>query len=332
MRTLPWFELLDGEGVIAGWLASDEVPDHRHALELMLGAVKDRPDRMAELLAPHAGRVTDYPAWLSWITRFGSVPDSRGLFDLVLAAVRGDIRVLSMPCGWLCMLWASGIPSGLLNCCTPTSWSGRAHLDLNDSGQVAALRLTEHSVLELVSQSAEGAPAAFCELLLPYMLRVMQLTQADPQERPVKDRHFSYRSPLSGPVHDLDDALLRSASAALRELAERVPRAARPRFETLAADQHDGAQWLLYEGLRAAGRQYADWAAAILLFQVTTVWNAATQRTTSGRPGSCFRPSARTFRPSHSPNWNGQPRTCGHLGSGRTRRMGIFHPALRYGR
>ncbi len=91
MRTVPWFERLDAEGVIADWLASADSADHRRALELMLGAVKERPGRMAELLAFYAWPGTEYPAWLSWVIRFGHVYQSRALFELVLAAVRrGD--------------------------------------------------------------------------------------------------------------------------------------------------------------------------------------------------------------------------------------------------
>ena len=77
MRTVPWFERLDAEGVIAGWLASHDPADHAHAIEVMLGAAAERADRMAELLAPYAGQAADYPAWLSWITRFGNLHKSR---------------------------------------------------------------------------------------------------------------------------------------------------------------------------------------------------------------------------------------------------------------
>jgi hypothetical protein len=266
MRTLPWFERLDTEDVITGWLASSEVADHRHALELMLGAVKERPDRMAELLAPHAGQAADYPAWLSWVTRFGSVPDSRALFDLVLAAVRGgDYRGIEHAL-WLAVHalgqrhpeWAAELLQAYLV-------DRPGSLDLDKAGHVAALRLTEHTALELASQSAEAAPEAFCELLLPYMLRVMQLTEVNTPQSPVNDRHFSQRYPVSHPVRRLDDVLLRAMAVALGKLVERDPQGGRQTLELLAADRHDSAQWLLYEGLQAAGERCADWAAALLL-------------------------------------------------------------------
>jgi hypothetical protein len=38
--------------------------------------------------------------------------------------------------------------------------------------------------------AAAGTPEQFCDLLLPYMLRVMQLTEVNPQTHPVIDGHF----------------------------------------------------------------------------------------------------------------------------------------------
>ena len=80
-------------------------------------------------------------------------------------------------------------------------------MDLDDLGNIVALRSTEHVALELASQSADGAPQQFCKLLLPYMLQVMQLTEGSSQMLPIVDRHFSHRYPINGPAHELDDAL-----------------------------------------------------------------------------------------------------------------------------
>lgn len=266
MRTVPWFERLDAEGVIAGWLASHNPADHAHAIEVMLGAATKRADRMAELLAPYAGHAADYPAWLSWITRFGNLYKSRALFELVLAAIRhGDYQyiehtlwVAAHGLGQRRPAWAAELLAAYL--------TDRPHaLDLDDLGNVVALRSTEHVALELASQSADGAPEQFCKLLLPYMLQVMQLTERSSQTLPIVDQHFSRRYPINGPAHELDDALLRGAVTALHKLVAANAEAARPILEILAADPHDSAQWLLYEGLREAGADYADRAAALLL-------------------------------------------------------------------
>jgi hypothetical protein len=52
IRTRPWFDRLDAAGSIAQWLAEGNAVSQNHALGIMLAAVKERPDRIAELLAP----------------------------------------------------------------------------------------------------------------------------------------------------------------------------------------------------------------------------------------------------------------------------------------
>jgi hypothetical protein len=277
LRTLPWFDRLDAEQVIEQWLASDIEADHYHALDIMLGGITERLDRLAELLAPHAGRTAGYPIWLNWITRFGDMYQSRPLFDLVLAAIRrGDYQAHEQGL-WLATsgrgqrqpAWAVELLTAYI-ADQPGAW------DLDDVGRVKALRLREHSAIELASQSAAGAPEQFCQLLMPYLLKVMARTEDHPQILPSADRQFSRRLPNHGPFLELDDALLSAAVTAIRALVEHEPSAAQPVLEQLAADPHDSAQWLLYEGLRAAGERYAAWAARLLL--------EGTHRLVSGYP------------------------------------------------
>ena len=266
MRTLPWFKRLDAEGFIADGLASSDNADHRRVLELMLGAVKEQPDRIAGLVAPYAGRTPDYPAWLSWIIRFGNIYESRALFELVTAAIRrGDFEGIEHAL-WLGVHGLGQQQPGWAAELLGTYLAERPHaFDVDTAGRVMALNLTDHALKELTAQSAEGAPQEFLEQLVPYLLQVMELTGAQPAGHPMADRHLSHSHPIDGPAYDLDDALSRGTAAALRKLVTANPEAARPVLEILAADPHDAAQWFLYEGLRSAGEHYADWAAALLL-------------------------------------------------------------------
>jgi hypothetical protein len=262
MRTPPWFDRLDAEGVIEAWLAEGNA----HIQEIMLGGATGRPERLSELLAPYAGRSARYPGWLGWVTRFADMYQSRGLFDLVLAAIRrGDYEGRDQA------LWLATAGRGQRQ----PAWAVElltAHLTerpdvwrLDSAGRIELLQSTEHSAIELASQTAARAPDAYCRLLLPYLLQVMQLTEHDPQTLPIIDRQFSYRQPRREPFHNLDDALLAGAVTAIQALIEQDPPAAQPVLEQLAADRHDSAQWLLYEGLRSAGERYAAWAASLLL-------------------------------------------------------------------
>jgi len=102
------------------------------------------------------------------------------------------------------------------------------------------------------------------ERLVPYLLSVMALPEAEPARRPVQD-HFSFRQQDPAPVPTLDDALIRGTATALRKLVAQDPGAAQSTLHLLAADPHDSAQRLLYEALRADSARYADQAAELLL-------------------------------------------------------------------
>jgi len=201
-----------------------------------------------------------------WVARFANVHESRALFDLILQAVRrGDLNVDRSL--WM-NVYGLGQRQPVWAVELLVAWlvERPGALDLDSSGKVVALQSREHGLLELARDAAERAPLPYCQGLLPYLLRVMRLTEGDTTQLPVTDQHFYYRQQGdSGPMYDLDDALLHGAAAALRRLIEQDPDAVQPVLDELAHDPHDSAQWLLYEALRSVGDRFADWAAALLL-------------------------------------------------------------------
>lgn len=266
MRAVPWFDRLDAEGVVVRWLASEDEAVWARTMDILTVAIKERPDRMAELITPYAGNTPQYLNWLAWITRFAHVHESRPLFDLMLGAVRrgeyngreGALWMAVFGLGQHQPTWAVELL---------TAWLAErpGALDLDSRGRVGALQSREHNLIELARSGADRAPAEYCAALIPYLLRVMSLTEGDRAKQPITDRQFSFRQQNPGPMSDLGDALLHGAARALHELVERDHAAVQPMLEALAADDHDSAQWLLYEALRSAGEHYADWAAALLL-------------------------------------------------------------------
>jgi len=266
MRALPWFDRLDSEGVIAQWLAAEDDAVRGYALDVMATVAKQRGDRIAQLIEPYASKGASYLGWLAWVTRFSNVHDSRALFDLMLAAVRrGDYNGKDGAL-WLAVFGlGQHQPTWAVELLTAWLVDRPTALDLDEADRVAALRVREHNQVELARNGADQAPLAYCQALVPYMLRVMALTESDTSRQPVTDRHFSFRSQAANPMSDLDDALLHGAASALRRLAQQEPAAVHPILQELAQDNHDSAQWLLYEALRAAGDRYADWAADLLL-------------------------------------------------------------------
>ncbi|GIH62861.1 hypothetical protein [Microbispora siamensis] len=265
LRGVEWFERLDAEGLIEDWLAGDDATEQSRALDVMVGVAKHDPDRLAQILQPHTDRAA-YPSWLRWVVRFANVYESRPIFELLLEAVRSGAYESAEHELWLSThdlgkhqpAWAVELLAAYL-----VDRPGAMSLDAD--GKVAALLDRDHSVISLAQQGAHGAPETFCETIIPYMLRVMAATPLESKHnRPLRDRHFSWRYPNNTP-HELEDALLDGAASAIRLHVEHDLTAARAILGILAADPHDSAQWLLYQGLQSAGEPLAQWAADIML-------------------------------------------------------------------
>lgn len=263
LRTGAWFERLDRDGEIEEWLASADERDHGRALEVMGAAAKQSLDRVAQLLEPHSDRPA-FPRWLRWIVIASDLHQSRGLFELVLRAVRRgqydgaehDLWLFAHDLGSHQPAWAIELLGAYLI-------DRPGAMDL-ESNRVPALLERDSAALELAMAGAVGAPDAFIEILLPYMLRVMALTEYDMANSLRGDHHFSGRHSKTRP-YELEEALLIGAASAIRSVAQRDPLAAQPTLERLAADPHEAAQYLLYEGLKQGGDALAQWAADVIL-------------------------------------------------------------------
>ncbi|SFP63098.1 hypothetical protein SAMN05660464_3766 [Geodermatophilus dictyosporus] len=267
LRTPAWFARLDADGQVGGWLRGGEVAQTR-ALTFMTSAGRTSPDRLAELVAEHREAPT-YPAWLRWVAWRAPLPQSRRLFDLFLEAIRqGQYDGFEHDL-WLSVHglaeerpdWAVEVLAAfLLHRADPFA--------LTERGKVRALEAREYEAAELVRQAAAGAPRAFTDTLLPYVLQVIAVTAYEAREGhegPLPDAQYTHRFPGWESDTDLDDVLLAGLTSAIRALVAADPRAMRATLERLAGDPHDTAQWLLYQGLVAGGAAYAEWAAELLL-------------------------------------------------------------------
>ncbi|MEU6225026.1 ATP-binding protein [Streptomyces sp. NPDC047042] len=265
LRRAPWFERLDTEGVIEEWLFSSDGTQKGRALDIMGGAGKSNPDRLAELLQSHTTEI-DYPRSLRWIVRFADIHESRSLFQLVLDAVcSGQYDGDEEQELWLSTHdLAQHQPAWAVELLAAYLIDRPNALKLDSNKRVAALLSRDHSIIELAKVGAEGAPETFCDLLLPYMLRVMEATASNNTDLPIQDRHFSHRYPEMG-VHELEEAILAGMASAVRNLVKQNSEQAESVLRTLASSPYEAAQWLLYEGLRMDGEQYAKWAVELLL-------------------------------------------------------------------
>jgi hypothetical protein len=263
---LPWFDRIDSEGAIEDWLAETPASQRtENAITIMGAASKGRSDRIAELLAPHVDHEA-FAGWLQWIVRFADLHSSRALFDLLLSTVKSGRYEQAGREMWYSVHELGKHEPGWVVELLATYLVDRPGAMAMDSRQkLDVLSDRDHSMIESVQIAAEGAHELFCIRFLGYILAVISVTAYPSDgERPITDRHFSFRHPGSDP-HELDVALLQGVRTALRVLTEQDLPNARPILEFLAENPHDAAQWLLYEALQVAGEELGEWAATLLL-------------------------------------------------------------------
>jgi hypothetical protein len=263
LRTPAWFARVDGEGRLEQWLTGEDEELRNRALDVMLGSVKEHSARVAELLTA----VRDRPFYanaLRGLAFYTDLHESREMFDLVIDAIgRGiyddDAHRLFMSAHAI----ANERPQWAVELLKAWFVDRPGAMDLTDDNKIAALDTRDHDSQEIIAGAAAKAPAEFCQVVVPFLLAAMAATSEGNERVPKRDRHFGYRTFNCG-RYDVDEALLYGARDALRALAASNDEHLDALLDLLAADEHDAAQWLLYEALAAAAETRAEQAYDLL--------------------------------------------------------------------
>jgi len=266
-RRSAWFRRFFEDGYIDDWLDSEESELQTRALNLMMTSVRDESPLVAELLHARQSH-PQYLEWVRWTVGRADAHRSRTMFDLLLGAVRAGGFDETRGELWLAVhdlakyrpLWAIELirariiehPEGL---------------EVDEQGVVSLLKFHDYSATELVREASAAEPLAFAEKVVPYLLRVMAATAYEPHlGYPIADKHFSFRfHPDELDDRDLDDALFAGSVSALEKLAQTKPDKVRPLLETISADPHDGAQFMLYRALTAGVKNFQGLISSLLL-------------------------------------------------------------------
>ena len=188
-----WFMATDQRGVIDDWLTSGNDRLNDMAIGYLRFHQRHSPDRVAALLEPYADHGGQWAQRLRFIMQWANIHTSRRFFNLFLRLVdngtldeaRGPIAMNSTFWNMLYGLdenrpeWVPEILAHRL----------RRHLAIirADDGDFRSRELLgyDHSAVEMINKSAERAPAAFVEHVLPVVLDISDsaLTGDTPPKR-----------------------------------------------------------------------------------------------------------------------------------------------------
>jgi hypothetical protein len=261
-----WFSVLHDRGLVETWIDHDELPMRERGVAWLANAGADHGETVVALLAARRD-APEYLMWLRWLTQRADLHLNRPLFDLMLDAVRAGHFEPADHDLWLSVhdlgahepLWAIE----MLSACFVESPSS---LVTNAEGKIAILGLHEFGVTQLIESSSTSEPRAFAEVVVPYLLDVMQETHYERHlDDLLRDPHFSLRLRSEAGFDNADDSLYNGAAHALETWASTDPATIEPLLRTLAAAEHDAAQALLFRALVAGAAHFNDWAAELIL-------------------------------------------------------------------
>lgn len=259
LRSVAWFDALLRDGLLESWLSDEQQDRVEFAVDLLSSAADARAGDVARLLWTQREHVM-YPAWLRWVVRVGSMERGRELFDLVLHGVRSGVWDEQQHLLWMCAhRLADEAPAWSVELLRAWFCERPDSLRRDAQGKVESLTSSDHSLKELLRQTAEKAPHDFAVAFLPFLVQVVS-----GDTRGGGGHHFSYRV-WRAHIDDVEDAVLSAVRDSVRRLANDDGTRARRLLESIVSRDEEVLRHVLYEGLAAAGPTLADWAGRILV-------------------------------------------------------------------
>jgi len=269
-----WFELLDSLGIIEHWLqgADDELVEQAVSILSMIQG--SAPQRVVKLVEPFIGRSEIWLTRLKKFIRLSELAGNRCLFEFFLRLIQEGIcdqeegivnesedfwlQIYSLKekkPDWACEAIACYLDRWL-NLAVTAQDPGL--FDFN-SDTFPQSRFDDSVLVE----AAQAAPEAFVQHILPFMLRVLELTARREGKLPWIDSVWWFKSYGGG--YNTEHQLLQCMEKALSSFAVKCPE----RFSVLASQQlydsmFETIQYLLVHAYTANAPKFADEAAAYL--------------------------------------------------------------------
>ncbi|HBE18739.1 MAG TPA: hypothetical protein DDW51_14280 [Cyanobacteria bacterium UBA11367] len=255
--SIRWFQLLDSLGIIEKWLRDESGGYVEQAVMLLLSVQKQIPDRVVELVKPFIGVSEAWRNRLVYLVSWADLDVGDRFFALFLQLI--DEGILDEK-GNSIDFW-DGIYSLLkkspeLTCEIIGHYLNRrfklTNKLNNNSGIILNINLDHRIVLD----SANKAPLSFVTQVLPYILRVIELTARQEGKPPWIDRIWGFRK--YGLGYDSKIILLSAIEAALSNLSANHPEDFASIAEELCKSKFETIQYLLIRAYTTNGKRFAD--------------------------------------------------------------------------
>jgi hypothetical protein len=264
--SVSWFQLLDSLGIIQRWLRdeSEELVDR--AIKYLSIIQRKIPDRVAELVEPFIGLSDAWQCRLVYLIQSADIDAGCAFFELFLRLI--DEGILDEARGaigndfWGLIYFLPEQNPELAGQAIGHYLHRRLSLSLNagqsnpfdrQNGTIAKSQCDK----QIFIKSASGAPRVFVDHVLPFMLRLLELTARQEGNPPWLDPIWEYRT--YGIGYGIERVLLAAMEMALRDLAANYPED----FTTIAHQQlrhskFETIQYLLVRAYTANGERFAS--------------------------------------------------------------------------
>jgi hypothetical protein len=273
-----WFQLLDSLGIIEQWLRDESEERIEQTVTLLSIMQRQIPDRVAELAEPFIGVSESWRKQLLELMKRSELSASRRFFDLflrlidegILDEVRDSRAVNSDFWNLIYSLpkqqpeWACEVISHYLNRHLNLSLAAEQANPFDDETSTIANSTYSFQVFE---ESASGAPEAFVTQVLPFIIRVLELT-AEQQDEPLwSDLVWTHPFKSVSITDNIEDALLEATTAAINTLVMNKSDVLADVLGHLKSLNFEIAQYLVICAYTADGERFADEAADYLCEQ-----------------------------------------------------------------
>jgi hypothetical protein len=268
--TLPWFQLIEKCGTVQKWLENPDQTLVSEGFHLLSIVGREEPGKVVKIIETYLSKNFKWDMRIANVLNSIAFHKSREALDLFLRLLNdGKLDEVVTPFtphglhslyqlpekqpGWSCEMFGRSFERRLQLC---LERGGNDPFD-KDTGTIL-----EQSNNNALRQSAIGAPGAFVSNILPFVLRVLELTAVRHGEPPWPDSVWPYRH--IGHNYSLKGELLDALEEALRLLAVQNPDDFVHYAEQLWSSDYETAQFLLIRSYEANGVRFANEAADYL--------------------------------------------------------------------